>query len=200
MTDKTQPHAGSTHIIRYALELGLLWVAGSGRNKVREALDALDTLEAQLEAIGAGGVSGPLMGRTAPPTSPAEQQAPSAAAADTVVLEAALRAIHQAIDLIGEPDTERLRTVRRVLRGAVIVAEDAGEAATAPQRALAPLSDDAVKDAARYRWLRENWLTMSSIYQRCITFRVGEPRWSDITEAELDAAIDAALAAQGDTP
>ena len=61
--------------------------------------------------------------------------------ADTVVLEAALRAIHQAIDLIGEPDTERLRTVRRVLRGAVIVAEDAGEAATAHQPAPAPLSE-----------------------------------------------------------
>ena len=52
-----------------------------------------------------------------------------AAPADTVVLDAALRAIHQAIDLIGEPDTERLRTVRRVLRGAVVVAEDG----TAPQ-------------------------------------------------------------------
>ena len=72
MTDKTQPHAGSTHIIRYALELGLLWVAGGGRGKVREALDALDTLEAQLEAIGAGGVSGPLMGIAAPPTAQAE--------------------------------------------------------------------------------------------------------------------------------
>lgn len=64
MTDNTQPEAGSTHIIRYALELGLLWIDGDGRDKVREALDALDTLEAQLEAIGAGGVSGPLMGRT----------------------------------------------------------------------------------------------------------------------------------------
>ena len=63
MTDNTQPEAGSTHIIRYALELGLLWVDGDGRDKVREALDALDTLEAQLEAIGAGGVSGPLMGQ-----------------------------------------------------------------------------------------------------------------------------------------
>lgn len=61
MTDNTQPEAGSAHIIRYALEMGLLWI---GRDKVREALDALDTLEAQLEAIGAGGVSGPLMGRT----------------------------------------------------------------------------------------------------------------------------------------
>ncbi len=66
MTDRTQPDSasttGSTHIIRYALELGLLWIDGSGRDKVREALDALDTLESQLEAIGAGGVSGPLMG------------------------------------------------------------------------------------------------------------------------------------------
>lgn len=65
MTDKTRQDSGSTHIIRYALELGLLWIDGDGRDKVREALDALDTLEAQLEAIGAGGVSGPLMGRAA---------------------------------------------------------------------------------------------------------------------------------------
>ena len=72
MTDRTQPEAGSTHIIRYALELGLLWIDGDGRDKVREALDALDTLEAQLEAIGAGGVSGPLMGIAAPPTAQAE--------------------------------------------------------------------------------------------------------------------------------
>ena len=72
MTDNTQPEAGSTHIIRYALELGMLWIDGDGRDKVREALDALDTLEAQLEAIGAGGVSGPLMGIAAPPTAQAE--------------------------------------------------------------------------------------------------------------------------------
>lgn len=68
MTDRTQPDSASTkgaaHIIRYALELGLLWVDGDGRDKVREAFDALDTLESQLEAIGAGGVSGPLVGRT----------------------------------------------------------------------------------------------------------------------------------------
>ena len=76
MTDRTQPDSasttGSTHIIRYALELGLLWIDGDGRDKVREALDALDTLEAQLESIGAGGVSGPLMGIAAPPTAQAE--------------------------------------------------------------------------------------------------------------------------------
>ncbi len=63
MTDKTRQDSGSTHIIRYALELGLLWIDGDGRDKVREALDALNTLEAQLEAIGAGGVSGPLVGQ-----------------------------------------------------------------------------------------------------------------------------------------
>ena len=54
MTDRTQPDSASTkgaaHIIRYALELGLLWIDGDGRDKVREALDELDTLEAQLEA------------------------------------------------------------------------------------------------------------------------------------------------------
>ena len=72
MTDNTQPEAGSTHIIRYALELGLLWIDGSGRDKMREALDALDALDAQLAAIGAGGVSGPMVGRAAPPTAQAE--------------------------------------------------------------------------------------------------------------------------------
>ena len=50
MTGRTHHDEGSTHIIRYALELGLLWIDGDGRDKVREALDALDTLEAQLEA------------------------------------------------------------------------------------------------------------------------------------------------------
>jgi len=59
-----------------------------------------------------------------PSPTPQADGAHVAAPADTVVLDAALRAIHQAIDLIGEPDTERLRTVRRVLRGAVVVAED----------------------------------------------------------------------------
>ena len=67
MTDRTHPDSGratdQTHIIRYALELGLLWIDGDGRDKVREALDALDTLESQLESIGAGGVSGPLIGQ-----------------------------------------------------------------------------------------------------------------------------------------
>lgn len=52
MTDNTQPDSGRAHIIRFALEMGLLWIDGDGRNKVREALDALDILEAQLSSSG----------------------------------------------------------------------------------------------------------------------------------------------------
>jgi len=52
MTDNTPTEAGGTHVIRYALEMGLLWIDGDGRDKVREALDALDTLEAQLASAG----------------------------------------------------------------------------------------------------------------------------------------------------
>lgn len=37
-----------------------------------QAASAIQTQAAELEAIGAGGVSGPLMGRTAPPTAQAE--------------------------------------------------------------------------------------------------------------------------------
>ena len=112
-----------------------------------------------------------------------QQQAPSAAAADTVVLEAALRAIHQAIDLIGEPDTERLRTVRRVLRGAVIVAEDAGEAATAPQPAPAPVSESIDQLARKLE----------------IIGVVGVVDGHDVVRREsvLEIARRAALAAQG---
>jgi hypothetical protein len=53
-----------------------------------------------------------------------------------VVLNAAMRAIQQAIELIGDPTDERMRAVRRVLRGAVIVAEDAGEVAPRKAREL----------------------------------------------------------------
>ena len=59
---------------------------------------------------------------------------------------------------------------------------------TAPQPAPAPLSDEVVKDAARYRWLREGndakhgaaWHVAVNLYG-----------------CEWDAAIDAAIAAQG---
>lgn len=52
--------------------------------------------------------------------------------ADPDVLDAAMRAIQQAVQLIGEPTDERMRTVRRVLRGAVVVAEDETATPAAP--------------------------------------------------------------------
>jgi hypothetical protein len=69
----------------------------------------------------------------------------------------------------------------------------------APQPAPAPLSDDA-KDAARYRWLRNKstvlhgtaWLGSATAYQRDVDFLR-----RDDALAALDAAIDAAIAAQG---
>ena len=61
--------------------------------------------------------------------------------ADTVVLNAAMRAIQQAIELIGAPTDERMRAVRRVLRGAVIVAEDDGKVAPLPSAAYAALPE-----------------------------------------------------------
>ena len=83
---------------------------------------------------------------------------------------------------------------------------------TAPQPAPAPLSDDA-KDAARYRWLRDEGFTFADVdlgtdsdgddfvaYR--IRFHLPEPAHSKFEDDEwtgpdIDAAIDAALAAQG---
>lgn len=61
---------------------------------------------------------------------------------------------------------------------------------TAPQPAPAPLSDDA-KDAARYRWLIDQHWIQTEVDWRLISTD------QDSTIKQLDAAIDAALAAQG---
>ena len=58
---------------------------------------------------------------------------------DFTTLGAAMRAIQQAIGLIGDPADERMQAVRRVLRGAVIVAEDDGKVAPLPGTAYAAL-------------------------------------------------------------
>ena len=79
---------------------------------------------------------------------------------------------------VGTTRADYLRAVRAVLDAAL----------AAPQPAPAPLSDDVVKDAARYRWLREGndakhgaaWHVAVNLYG-----------------CEWDAAIDAAIAAQG---
>ena len=62
------------------------------------------------------------------------------------------------------------------------------EAEAAHQPAPAPLSDEVVKDAARYRWLRATTNYVTSNGER-IDVRNMPEKW--------DAAIDAALAAQG---
>ena len=77
--------------------------------------------------------------------------------------------------------------VNATIKAAVMAAEAIGKQQAAPQPSPAPVSDDA-KDAARYRWLREGndakhgaaWHVAVNLYG-----------------SEWDAAIDAALAAQG---
>jgi len=77
---------------------------------------------------------------------PTAQAAP--AAGDFTTLGAAMRAIQQAIELIGDPADDRMRAVKRVLRGAVIVAEDSGELAAPDAGAVAGPSDiDGILDA-----------------------------------------------------
>ena len=79
MTDNTHRDSGittSSEVLAYYAKTALMYeelraAIDDGHESMTHA-DALDTLEAQLEAIGAGGVSGPLMGIAAPPTAQAE--------------------------------------------------------------------------------------------------------------------------------
>lgn len=49
------------------------------------------------------------------------------------------------------------------------------------------------KDAGRYRWLLQNWFTMSSEYMGGVSFQTGRSRWSDLPDEAVSEAIDAAL-------
>ena len=62
MTDNTQPEAREFTMSQYASKDDMI---GAMRKRIAE-------LESELEAVGAGGVSGPLMGIAAPPTAQAE--------------------------------------------------------------------------------------------------------------------------------
>lgn len=62
MTDDTQPEAREFTMSQYASKDDMI---GAMRKRIAE-------LESELEAVGAGGVSGPLMGIAAPPTAQAE--------------------------------------------------------------------------------------------------------------------------------
>ena len=73
----------------------------------------------------------------------------------------------------------------------------------APQPAPAPPSDDVVKDAARYRWLRDSGNGRPLSVGRFISLCDEHPRYEEVDwlyDDDLDAAIDAALAAQKGTP
>ena len=63
-----------------------------------------------------------------------------------------------------------------------------------PQPAPAPLSDDVVRDAARYRWLRDT--SNADDPSHMIALHIREEQ-NDASLSGIDAAIDAALAAQG---
>ena len=64
------------------------------------------------------------------------------------------------------------------------------------EREKAAEADELRKDAQRYRWLREHWFTMTSVYGNngTVKFQINQTRYSTATEATLDAAIDAAIA------
>ena len=87
----------------------------------------------------------------AAPAQPAAQQGVAYAAqqASTVTnyttLGAAMRAIRQSIQMIGDPEDECMRAVKRVLRGAVIIVEDSGDEVAAP---AAPAQPDPAYSAA----------------------------------------------------
>lgn len=80
----------------------------------------------------------------AAPAQPAAQQGAAYAAqqASTVTnyttLGAAMRAIRQSIQMIGDPEDECMRAVKRVLRGAVIIVEDSGDEVAAPAAPAQP--------------------------------------------------------------
>lgn len=79
-------------------------------------------------------------------------QATTAQQASTVTnyttLGAAMRAIRQSIQMIGNPEDECMRAVKRVLRGAVIIVEDSGDEVAAP---AAPAQPAAQQGAAYIR-------------------------------------------------
>ena len=57
-------------------------------------------------------------------------------------------------------------------------------------------SQEVKSDAERYRWLRDNWFTMGASYpEDTVKFHLGNARWSEQPESNLDAAIDAAMLA-----
>ena len=63
-------------------------------------------------------------------------------------LGTAMRAIRQSIQMIGDPEDECMRAVKRVLRGAVIIVEDSGDEVAAPAAPALPAAPQGVAYAA----------------------------------------------------
>ena len=86
---------------------------------------------------------------TATPTAPSTPSS-TAQQASTVTnyttLGAAMRAIRQSIQMIGDPEDECMRAVKRVLRGAVIIVEDSGDEVAAPAAPAQPVKEGAQHD------------------------------------------------------
>ena len=117
--------------------------------------------------------------------------------ADTVVLNAAMRAIQQAIELIGAPTDEHMRAVRRVLRGAVIVAEDDGKVAPLPSTAYAALPDEVVRLAqvaireCQYKGndMPQDWMESAMRACRLIAAPQPSPKAQEADSVQEDAAL-----------
>ena len=130
-------------------------------------------------------------------------QATAAQQASTVTnyttLGAAMRAIRQSIQMIGDPEDECMRAVKRVLRGAVIIVEDSGDEVAAPAAPAQP----AVQQGVAYAALPEPDIAVGNDGRARIYTRkdiVGEPYY---TAGQLRAFADAThtlRASHGEAP
>ena len=170
------------------LDVGAGGYLDLGTDLADEALSRLPKGRHALVIAGTYGIDGYV---AAPQPSPTAQAAESVPAEEREKERIAFKDAHRHLELDEVPDAWG----RPMFKHSHVETSWLGWIARA---ARAP-ADSVLEDAARYRWLRQHWFTMLSNYQRGITFKLGGPRWSDITEAELDAAIDAARKQGGAT-
>ena len=154
-------------------------------------------LESELEAVGAGGVSGPLVGIAAPPTAPATQQGVAYAALPDE--RAAFEARFPVPGGVHWDGTEYVVKDSHISSYRCNRFEGQWEAWKARAShgqapATAQAAESVQKDAARYRWLRDT--SNADDPSHMIALHIREEQ-NDASLSGIDAAIDAALAAQG---
>ena len=155
------------------------YIAAAHPHAVIALLDRIAELEAQLEAVGAGGVSGPLIGRASLSANAGEP------VAWRLTNTAYRKPKYEYFEHKSHAEVRQEQFNQSVDDGGL---HNLTPLYTAPQPAPAPLSDDVVRDAARYRWLRATTNYVTSNGER-IDVRNMPETW--------DVAIDAAIAAQG---